>query len=380
MAFNKMFVMLPVMLAARKLDGEDPNIVFLLRCCYGAVQACALLLVLFINIKANAAAADKANNVKIYVAPPPQVSYGLIRIKHKFHISLTSSQHPRPHLQPFADPNAKTSYQEKLLSAHILSVARGMISSTIMGICMTVGLHYYKGMIVGLAIQSIMTPFNLAENALVSALIFKGGLSNIREKRIFGEKTRDELSATDEVTDAQGNVIVLKKGDTKESKKIEAGAKKSFEDLLLDTWDLGADADIAPLMAELNKKNINYATKENGWTPIMIMSGLGAQGVVTAMKEMKKLGANPSQVDKEGWNALHWSAFHGSADAAKCLVAEDGFDGIVLGLHEVVDKEGKTPIVHAKDEGNDDVAKVIEEAVASSSGQSGADEGLRKRK
>jgi hypothetical protein len=74
MAFNKMFVMLPVMMAARKLDGEDPNIVFLLRCGYGAVQAFALLLVLFINIKANAAAADKANNVKIYVAPPPQVS------------------------------------------------------------------------------------------------------------------------------------------------------------------------------------------------------------------------------------------------------------------------------------------------------------------
>lgn len=353
MAFNKMFVMLPVMMAARKLDGEDPNIVFLLRCCYGAVQAFALLLVLFINIKANAAAADKANNVKIYVTPPPQ---------------------------PFADPNAKTSYQEKLLSAHILSVARGMISSTIMGICMTVGLHYYKGMIVGLAIQSVMTPFNLAENALVSALIFKGGLSNIKEKRIFGEKTRDELSATDEVTDAQGNVIVLKKGDTKESKKIEAGTKKSFEDLLLDTWDLGADADVAPLMAELNKKNINYATKENGWTPIMIMSGLGAQGAVAAMKEMKKLGANPSQVDKEGWNALHWSAFHGSADAAKCLVAKDGFDGIVLGLHEVVDKEGKNPIVHAKDEGNDDVARVIEEAAASSSGQPGSDEGLRKRK
>lgn len=249
-----------------------------------------------------------------------------------------------------------------------------------MGICMTVGLHYYKGMIVGLAIQSVMTPFNLAENALVSALIFKGGLSNIKEKRIFGEKTRDELSATDEVTDAQGNVIVLKKGDTKESKKIEAGTKKSFEDLLLDTWDLGADADVAPLMAELNKKNINYATSENGWTPIMIMSGLGAQGAVAAMKEMKKLGANPSQVDKEGWNALHWSAFHGSADAAKCLVAKDGFDGIVLGLHEVVDKEGKNPIVHAKDEGNDDVARVIEEAAASSSGQPGSDEGLRKRK
>ena len=73
----------------------------------------------------------------------------------------------------------------------------------------------WKGMIVGLAIQSIMTPFNLAENPLVSALIFKGGFSNLKEKKVFGEKAREELGATDEVTDAAGNTIVLKKGDTK---------------------------------------------------------------------------------------------------------------------------------------------------------------------
>ena len=242
-----------------------------------------------------------------------------------------------------------------------------------MGIIMTAGLHWYKGMIVGLAIQSIMTPFNLAENALISALIFKGGLSNIKQKKVFGEKSRDELGDNDKVTDEQGNPIIL-------SKAIKKGEKKSFEDLLLDTWDLGAEADIKPLMAALNKKNINYRTKENSWTPIMVMSGLGAKGAMDAMKEMKKLGANPSQLDGEGWNALHWSAFHGSADAAKCLLAKDGFDGIAVGLHIAVDKEGKSPLVHAKDEGNTDVAKIIEEAVTSSSDQSGAEEGLRKRK
>jgi len=49
-AFNKMFVMLPVMLAARKLDGEDDNIIFLLRCCYGVVQSIAFLVVLAIYV------------------------------------------------------------------------------------------------------------------------------------------------------------------------------------------------------------------------------------------------------------------------------------------------------------------------------------------
>ncbi len=68
--------MLPVMLAARKLDGEDPNIVFMLRALYGAVQAVAVLVVLFIYTKAAAAAKERANEgVTIYVPPPPVVSY-----------------------------------------------------------------------------------------------------------------------------------------------------------------------------------------------------------------------------------------------------------------------------------------------------------------
>jgi len=62
------------MMAARKLDGEDPNIVFMLRCIYGGVQAIAVLVALFIYMKASAAASDTGNAVKIYVPPPPQVS------------------------------------------------------------------------------------------------------------------------------------------------------------------------------------------------------------------------------------------------------------------------------------------------------------------
>ncbi len=35
---------------------------------------------------------------------------------------------------------------------------------------MTIGLHYYKGMVMGLAIQAVMAPFNLSETALVKAV------------------------------------------------------------------------------------------------------------------------------------------------------------------------------------------------------------------
>jgi len=359
-----MFIMLPVMLAARKIDGEDPNIVFMLRALYGAVQAVAVLVVLFIYTKAAAAADEKANEgVTIYVPPPPV---------------------------PFEDPNAKKKYQEKSLTTHLVTTARSLVGSTLFGIVMTVGLHMWKGMIVGLAIQSIMCPFNLAENPLVSAVFFKGGLNNLKEKRIFGEKFREEMEDGDEITDEAGNTISFKKTDGKSggkgksdnNKKKAVEQKKSFEDILLDTWDLGAEADVAPLLAELTKKNINYTTKENGWTPVMIMSGLGCKNVDRALKKMKELGANPEIVDKEGWNALHWAAFHGSAEAAKVLLSKSDFDGITLGLHTVADKEGKMPGIHAKEEGNDDVAKVIAEAEATcaATADAGADEGLRKRK
>lgn len=57
------------------------------------------------------------------------------------------------------------------------------------------------------------------------------------------------------------------------------------------------------------------------------------------------------------------------------------YDGIALGLHKVADKEGKTAIDHAKEEGNTDVVKVIEEAEALLSDEgANNDEGIRKRK
>lgn len=46
----------------------------------------------------------------------------------------------------------------------------------------------------------------------------------------------------------------------------------------------------------------------------------------------------------------------------------------------MTDKEGKTAVDHAKEEGNDDVAKVIQEAEIPDLGDSAAGEGMRKRK
>ena len=63
--------MLPVMFAARKLDAEDPVVVYWLRVAYGIIQCSCLLVVAYTWLQASAL----GNKTSIiYVPPAPTVS------------------------------------------------------------------------------------------------------------------------------------------------------------------------------------------------------------------------------------------------------------------------------------------------------------------
>lgn len=265
-----------------------------------------------------------------------------------------SGPHPKPHSHSFILNVDST--------AHVLSQARSLLLNTLLGICFTLGLHYYRGMVIGLAIQSIMGPLNLIESAVLKAILLGGGFGP--SKKLFQEKTSDELTEDDELVDAQGNPLV---------RSITKEGEKSFEDILLDTWDSGSKANLKPLMAAINKKNCNFKTKESNWTPLMILSGLGVKGSASAIQQVIELGGDPAILDLEGWNAMHWAAFHGSMEAAKAL-RDSGK------LFSIKDKEGKTPLIHARAEGNDDIAVLLEELEAAEADGEKKSDGLRKRK
>ena len=239
------------------------------------------------------------------------------------------------------------------------STARSLVSSNVFGVCLTYGLHLYKGMIVGLAMQSIMGPFNLFENPLAKAILLNSGAKAKSEKEIkekFGAKTRGDLAPTDEIVDTEGKVTMVK------NLPVPTKKEKTFEELLLDTWDEGASTDIAPLVKALSKKNVNFKTSESRWTPVMIMAAIGAKDSADALKKMKNLGGNASITDAEGWNALHWACFHGSLDGAKVLI--ESYSAIKTGLHSVKDNDGKTALDIAKEEKNQEIAEALEKAIA----------------
>jgi len=363
--FNKMFVMIPVMLAARKLDAEDPETVHWLRVAYGTMQTICVVVVLYTYLKASSSSSSSS---VVYV--PAAAT-------------------------PFADPNAKKKYTQMDYHAHIVSTARSLVGSTLFGVLMTVGLHVYKGMAMGLAIQTIMGPLNLFENPLVKALFLGNGFR--REDKIFDEKSANELvlDEIDEVLDANGNAIPnqtlthlgARETASSAARAIEptAGAtttttakESAFDKLLLDTWDLGNKTDIPKFMKGINKQNCNDCTTENRWTPLMILSGLDADGTVEAIKTViEDMGGNPAITDNEGWNALHWSAFHGSLKAAKELMDLDP------SLLDVKDNDGKLPLDMAVQEDNKDIAVFLGQCSSDTDdvvGSNNDDEGLRKRK
>jgi Ankyrin repeats (3 copies) len=229
---------------------------------------------------------------------------------------------------------------------------------------MTLGLHYYKGMIVGLAIQTVMAPLNLAENALVKALITSNILGGNAGDRWFDEKTLQELSPNDEVVDEAGNpvdrsMLTNESSTATNNSNNKKSPQQSLQDLLLDTWDAGASANIDVLLKSLDKKTCNTATADDRWTPLMILAGLGAPGTGPAISTLLEWGADPSQTDVEGWTPLHWAAFHGNVESAKVLCSR-------VDLLKVADKEGLTPIETARKEGNDEVAIVYEAAMGES--------------
>jgi hypothetical protein len=234
---------------------------------------------------------------------------------------------------------------------------------------MTCALHYYKGMIMGLAIQAVMGPFNIWENVLVRTVLLRGTkvFSDPKlqqELRIFDEKlSLQELDAsTDEAVDEQGNPIVIRNtgstnaigNGTSTNTAAPTTTKKSLEEVMLDTWDQGANASLVELLSMLNTTNINTTTKEDGWTSLMIVSGLKCDNDVAAIRTMiQEYKADIMMTDHDGWTCLHWAAFHNSLSAATELYHHTA-------LLTVTDNEEKIPLDVAIAENNTGVIDLLQ--------------------
>jgi Ankyrin repeats (3 copies) len=240
-------------------------------------------------------------------------------------------------------------------------------------------------MIMGLAIQAVMGPFNLWENILVRTLVLRGTKAFTDESqsiRIFDEKVSlHELDAsTDEVVDDKGNPIVIRNTNNTNNRNairnnrtttstettaittttndstaaLSSTTPKSLEDVMLDTWDQGSNASLTELLSMLTTSNVNTTTTEDGWTSLMIVSGLKCDKDTDAIRTLiNDLKASITITDNDGWTCLHWAAFHNSLSAAVELYRHSA-------LLSMQDNEGKTPLEIAQQEKNTGVADMLQ--------------------
>lgn len=228
------------------------------------------------------------------------------------------------------------------------STARSLLGSTLFGIAMTCGLHYYRGMLMGLAIQTVMAPFSLWENPLVRSIL--KGVALTPENNVFEEKLSiQDLGEDAEVVDERGQPMATAALAASSSSSLTTEQLKT---VLLDTWDAAAKADIPKLLSYLTKENINTQTDPDQWTAIMILSGL-KQTKESPIRECIDKGAKLTITDQDGWTCLHWAAFHGNATAAAVLIAEQP------SLASIKDKQQQTPLEVAKAEKSEDVLRVL---------------------
>jgi Phosphate transport (Pho88) len=321
--------------------------------------------------------------------------------------------------QPFADPSSASqkTYTRIVYATHVANTARSLAGSTLMSIVMTCGLHWYRGMVTGLAIQTVLAPLTAWENALFRAVVlsfFVAAAPKVKdavadqstmyfltpEQRLFGEKlSLDELNAeTDRVVDEHGNAIKLpvvsgvgSSGNNHNASRMASAAAtttngtalvaqsdssspKSYEDVLLDTWDDGVQANLDGLLQAVTIDNVNVATSEAGWTALMIVCGLHTISSASSTTSTAAIDtlittyrANVRATDTDGWNCFHWAMFHGHRAAIPQLVQSIPDVTVVEECCRVLDGDGKTPLDIARQEGNDDMISLLPKVIVESS-------------
>ena len=85
-------------------------------------------------------------------------------------------------------------------------------------------------------------------------------------------------------------------------------------------------------------------------------------GDVKVVNNLLQLKADTSLVDEEGWNCIHWAAYHSNVGAVEVML-EGGAVRSVIDLLLVQNKDKLTPLDLAVKEGNNDFAAWLRHAI-----------------
>jgi Phosphate transport (Pho88)/Ankyrin repeats (3 copies) len=295
----KGLISIPIVIALNSgyfLNLNDPQTILILRAIYVVVAGAAYFAWQTVVSKITADNDQTVIWVK-KVTPPSLMSF--------FGGENTEAQGP--------------SYEETTYFKYELDHANKQLQGVLVQAVINIIMSTYMKLQIPIAMQIIMLPVTLSDEALIRKYIFqvKGFLHNeLLENPL--ERPAAEPAKVISNSTAAPSVVEASSASVSSSSTSAVHADDAFsEELIIGLWERKNEkADLATMFSELQQKgkDINYRTHDDGWTALMTVAGNPIYNY-DDITSLLALGSDPTIVDQDGWTALHWAAFRGNKDA-----------------------------------------------------------------
>lgn len=336
-----MMVMLPMMWLMGKINFEEGNILFYARIAFFTAQFLQAAVALYIKMQVETKA-DKQTKMLVPEAQAPSFSF------------------TPPENAPVSVPMNETT-----MYTHESAKVKELLTQCAMGACISSFIHFKFGVNQVVVIQSVMIPFNLFDQPLFKKYIR-------RCERVWDEQTPGEVAQAKKIK-AQVSKS-LPKSDSNESFEPVLDAKGA----IVNAWD-HPTLENATLLFQMVKDSPNVVSPDDGWTALMVLAGVPMDTCSLIQQLLKLEKTQVELTDNDGWNVLHWCAYHNSPESAKVILATISKAKLKL-LCSQASEDGKSPLEVAQEQKNDTMVTILESFTDQTLDEPTTDDTVRQRK
>lgn len=338
-----MMVLLPMMWVMGKINFEEGNILLYARIAFFTAQLLQAVLALYIKMQV-VNTADKRTKILVPEAKPP--SFNLTPPEERESVPMT-----------------ETTYYD-----HESAKVKELLTQCVMGVCISSFIHFKFGVNQVVVMQSVMIPLNLFDQPLFRKYI-------LRSERVWEEQTPGEITQTKKQQVNKASEKGLPSSESLDSFEPVLDAKGA----ITNAWDYPT-LENANLLFQMVKDTPNVVSKDDGWTALMVLAAMPIDTTSMIKQLLQQENIQVELTDNDGWNVLHWCAYHNSPKSAQVILSTLEKPRLKA-LCTQSSRDGKSPIELAQEQKNDSMVMILASfADETLSDESAKEETIRQRK
>eukprot|EP01138_Halocafeteria_seosinensis_P005918 gb/GECG01006050.1/.p1 GENE.gb/GECG01006050.1/~~gb/GECG01006050.1/.p1 ORF type:complete len:380 (+),score=59.45 gb/GECG01006050.1/:1-1140(+) len=348
---------LGLVLLSSRLDSTDPTVMLIVRTLYVIAQVTAISALYYTQRQVEA---KQEKTPKIWVrteeAKAKQMTSG--GLSSMFQSVLTGKMEPSAATEDEEiDPEdfKESNYHDVELEKLSKDMNQAMF-----GVLIMLGLHLYMGLFIPLIIQVPSAAFNTLDNP-----VFKRHVLGHAEEKPYGELLQDpkELKDSKESSNREAVADVPNNSDAVPAESPSRSYCEEMEEAIYRSWETAEpiDPDSFDAIIKAKKQSIDFRTKNEGWTVLMIACG-SPQNDKELIQRIIDMGADKTVTDDDGWTALHWACYHDCPQAIEALLENETVETMRRLLLKTC-KEDKTAVALARENRSESCANILQHYV-----------------